>query len=80
MARKKKEDGAEEAKKTSKKAVEIRVGSVIELKNEHKCMSCTFPAGTKVLVTGETAKGYNINNNPDCPKMGFEMIECGFDL
>ena len=69
-------------KKKTKKTEEqvIRVGNVVELTKDHHCMCADFPAGTKVLVTDLGQKGYSINNNPEHPEDGFEMIECGLEL
>lgn len=79
MPRKKKTE-AEAPKKETKKKEIIRVGDIISLKNDHRCLTMEFKAGTEVLVVEETSRGFSINNNPSDPKNGFTMIECGYDL
>lgn len=79
MARKKKTETEVKETKPKKKKL-YGVGDIIELEHDHHCMAMDFPAGTKVLITGESEKGFNINNDPEHPEDGFEMIECGLEL
>ncbi len=80
MAGRKKKTEENTEKKQTKRAKDIKIGDVVELQNDHHCMCADFHKGDRVLVTGLGEKGFSINNNPEYPEMGFEMIECGLEL
>jgi hypothetical protein len=81
MPRKKKTTEEKTTKKTEvKKTKAISVGDTVVLVKDHKSFAYFFPAGSKVLVVKEGPRGFSINNNPENPKKGLTMEDCGFEL
>ena len=71
---------AEDEQTTTRKRKVVRVGDVVVLQQDHHSYCFDLHAGDTVLITGEGKRGYSINSNPENPKAGFEMCDCGFEL
>lgn len=53
-----------------------KVGDVVILTHDHSAIIGTITAGSKVIITAITARGYDIKDLDS----GQELIECGYDL
>lgn len=54
----------------------IKIGDVVTLTQDMSAIIGTITAGSKVLITNITTRGYDIKD----VESGEELIECGFNL